>query len=101
MTDLGCQEFLFVNTINHSGIPQFTFDLLLPPSIAQDMTQSWTSQQALGGDQAQRILYNSKVCLCVCVCAIACSCTCLCVCAIACLCTCLCVCALVFVVYLL
>ncbi|KAM4559289.1 uncharacterized protein aff3 isoform 2-T2 [Odontesthes bonariensis] len=28
--------------------------------IFEDMTQSWTSQQALGGDQAQRILYNSK-----------------------------------------
>ncbi|KAE8299011.1 hypothetical protein D5F01_LYC01394 [Larimichthys crocea] len=28
--------------------------------ILEDMTQSWPSQQALGGDQAQRILYNSK-----------------------------------------
>ncbi|XP_070771372.1 AF4/FMR2 family member 3 [Enoplosus armatus] len=28
--------------------------------ILEDMTQSWTSQQALGGDQAQRILYNPK-----------------------------------------
>ncbi|CAG5865774.1 unnamed protein product [Menidia menidia] len=28
--------------------------------IFEDMTQSWTSQHALGGDQAQRILYNSK-----------------------------------------
>uniref|UniRef100_UPI0037E7E535 AF4/FMR2 family member 3 n=1 Tax=Semicossyphus pulcher TaxID=241346 RepID=UPI0037E7E535 len=28
--------------------------------ILEDMTQSWASQQALGGDQAQRILYNSK-----------------------------------------
>ncbi|XP_008294604.1 AF4/FMR2 family member 2 isoform X2 [Stegastes partitus] len=28
--------------------------------IFEDMTQSWPSQQALGGDQAQRILYNSK-----------------------------------------
>ncbi|XP_044073948.1 AF4/FMR2 family member 3 [Siniperca chuatsi] len=26
----------------------------------EDMTQSWTSQQALGGDQAQQILYNPK-----------------------------------------
>ncbi|XP_059199597.1 AF4/FMR2 family member 3 [Centropristis striata] len=26
----------------------------------EDMTQSWPSQQALGGDQAQRILYNPK-----------------------------------------
>nr|XP_033470529.1 AF4/FMR2 family member 3 isoform X1 [Epinephelus lanceolatus] len=28
--------------------------------ILEDMTQSWPSQQALGGDQAQRILYNPK-----------------------------------------
>ncbi|XP_022062720.2 AF4/FMR2 family member 3 isoform X2 [Acanthochromis polyacanthus] len=28
--------------------------------LFKDMTQSWPSQQALGGDQAQRILYNSK-----------------------------------------
>ncbi|XP_073329994.1 uncharacterized protein aff3 [Pagrus major] len=28
--------------------------------ILEDMTQSWPSQQALGGDQAQQILYNSK-----------------------------------------
>nr|XP_020464981.1 AF4/FMR2 family member 3 [Monopterus albus] len=28
--------------------------------ILEDMTQSWPSQQALEGDQAQRILYNSK-----------------------------------------
>ncbi|XP_053296609.1 AF4/FMR2 family member 3 [Pleuronectes platessa] len=28
--------------------------------ILEDMTQSWTSQQALGGDQAQQILYNPK-----------------------------------------
>ncbi|KAM7380324.1 hypothetical protein PAMP_003631 [Pampus punctatissimus] len=28
--------------------------------ILEDMTQSWPSQQALGGDQAQRILYNLK-----------------------------------------
>ncbi|XP_015254384.1 PREDICTED: AF4/FMR2 family member 3-like isoform X1 [Cyprinodon variegatus] len=28
--------------------------------ILEDMTQSWQSQQALGGDQAQRIIYNSK-----------------------------------------
>ncbi|KAM9344126.1 uncharacterized protein aff3 isoform 2-T2 [Pholidichthys leucotaenia] len=28
--------------------------------IFEDMTQSWPSQQALGGDQAQQILYNSK-----------------------------------------
>ncbi|XP_035995016.1 AF4/FMR2 family member 3 isoform X1 [Fundulus heteroclitus] len=28
--------------------------------ILEDMTQSWPSQQALAGDQAQRILYNSK-----------------------------------------
>ncbi|XP_069563706.1 AF4/FMR2 family member 3 isoform X2 [Brachyistius frenatus] len=28
--------------------------------LFEDMTQSWPSQQALGGDQAQRILYNSK-----------------------------------------
>ncbi|CAJ1079673.1 AF4/FMR2 family member 3 [Xyrichtys novacula] len=28
--------------------------------ILEDMTQSWQSQQALGGDQAQRILYNPK-----------------------------------------
>lgn len=39
--------------------------LTLPPSVAQDMTQSWPSQQALGGDWAQRILYNPKVCMCV------------------------------------
>lgn len=64
MTDLGCLEFLYVKTINHTGISQFTSDPA-PPSVAQDMTQSWTSQQALGGDQAQRILYNPKVCVCV------------------------------------
>lgn len=29
------------------------------------MTQSWPSQQALEGDQAQRILYNPKVCVCL------------------------------------
>ncbi|CAK6959204.1 AF4/FMR2 family member 3 [Scomber scombrus] len=28
--------------------------------ILEDMTQSWPSQQALGGDQTQRILYNHK-----------------------------------------
>eukprot|EP00064_Thunnus_orientalis_P007935 superscaffoldBa00000912_g7957 len=28
--------------------------------ILEDMTQSWPSQQALGGDQTQRILYNLK-----------------------------------------
>ncbi|KAG7502230.1 hypothetical protein JOB18_016212 [Solea senegalensis] len=28
--------------------------------ILEDMTQSWPSQQALGGDQAQRILYSPK-----------------------------------------
>ncbi|XP_014890144.1 AF4/FMR2 family member 3 isoform X1 [Poecilia latipinna] len=28
--------------------------------ILKDMTQSWPSQQALGGEQAQRILYNPK-----------------------------------------
>ncbi|XP_027146633.1 AF4/FMR2 family member 3 isoform X2 [Larimichthys crocea] len=33
---------------------------LLRCAYSQDMTQSWPSQQALGGDQAQRILYNSK-----------------------------------------
>lgn len=35
-------------------------------SVTQDMTQSWPSQQALEGDQAQRILYNPKVCVLVC-----------------------------------
>ena len=40
--------------------------LTLLPSVAQDMTQSWPSQQALGGDRAQRMLYNPKV-LYVCV----------------------------------
>lgn len=51
------------------NLPQFTFDLspplLLFLSVAQDMTQSWPSQQVLGGDPAQRMLYNSKACQCV------------------------------------
>lgn len=55
-----------MSTINLSDISQFTFDPPPPHTfVAQDMTQSWPSQQALGGDQAQQILYNSKVCLCV------------------------------------
>ncbi|XP_028991492.1 AF4/FMR2 family member 2 isoform X2 [Betta splendens] len=33
---------------------------LLRCAYSQDMTQSWPSQQALGGNQAQRILYNPK-----------------------------------------
>lgn len=60
MTDLGWLRFLYVKIITHNDISQFTFDPCT--AVAQDMTQSWPSQQALGGDQAQRILYNPKVC---------------------------------------
>lgn len=66
--DLEQLDFLFVATINHTNFPQFTFDLsttLLFLSPAQDMTQSWPSQQVLGGDPAQQMLYNSKACHCV------------------------------------
>ena len=68
--DLRCRDVQHVSAINLSDISQFTFDPHPPPTplptcVAQDMTQSWPSQQALGGDQAQQILYNSKVCLCV------------------------------------
>lgn len=66
--DLGRPDFLGVTTINHRNFPGFTFDLsppLLFLSVAQDMTQSWPSQQVLGGDPAQRMLYNTKACQCV------------------------------------
>lgn len=70
--DLGRLDFLYITTINHRNFSQFTFDLSTPLlflSAAQDMTQSWASQQVLGGDPAQQMLYNSKACQCVeCVC---------------------------------
>ncbi|KAK1902987.1 Autophagy-related protein 3 [Dissostichus eleginoides] len=34
--------------------------IICAKDILEDMTQSWTSQHALGGDQAQHILYNPK-----------------------------------------
>lgn len=64
--DLVRLDFHNVMTINHRNSPQFTFEL--PPlflSVTQHMTQSWPSQQVLGGDPAQRMLYSSKACQCV------------------------------------